>query len=189
MILIHIFVNVTKSVKSSDDLCRCGYFSSKSSSVCVSEMCCGCGRPAGSDSASRCGREGRRGGVLDTAAENRLRGALSEEPQRPHATGAQQTGENIQVNVLSLEISGKTLSSTPLHAMVAALSAFKHPVCLHFQIAFPLLGSWCWLIHCYTVCFFYRHQQLTKLLSRYINEPIHHKPRESHGKYQLCSLL
>ncbi len=31
--------------------------------------------------------------------------------------------------------------------------------------------------------FFSRHQQLTKLLSRYINEPIHHKPRESHGKY------
>uniref|UniRef100_A0A3Q0T0V3 Palmitoyltransferase n=1 Tax=Amphilophus citrinellus TaxID=61819 RepID=A0A3Q0T0V3_AMPCI len=27
------------------------------------------------------------------------------------------------------------------------------------------------------------HQQLTKLLSRYINEPIHHKPRESHLYY------
>ncbi|XP_067377304.1 uncharacterized protein si:ch211-223a10.1 isoform X2 [Channa argus] len=26
----------------------------------------------------------------------------------------------------------------------------------------------------------FRHQQLTKLLSRYINEPIHHMPRESH---------
>ncbi|XP_044229524.1 putative ZDHHC-type palmitoyltransferase 6 isoform X1 [Thunnus albacares] len=29
----------------------------------------------------------------------------------------------------------------------------------------------------------FRHQQLTKLLSRYINEPIHHKPRESHVLY------
>lgn len=36
------------------------------------------------------------------------------------------------------------------------------------------------LLHC---VFFSRHQQLTKLLSRYINEPIHHIPRESHGKY------
>lgn len=36
------------------------------------------------------------------------------------------------------------------------------------------------LLYC---VFFSRHQQLTKLLSRYINEPIHHKPRESHGKY------
>lgn len=38
------------------------------------------------------------------------------------------------------------------------------------------------LLYC---VFFYRHQQLTKLLSRYSNEPIHHKPRESHGKYKL----
>ncbi|KAM9364700.1 uncharacterized protein KZ484_010869 [Pholidichthys leucotaenia] len=29
----------------------------------------------------------------------------------------------------------------------------------------------------------FRHQQLAKLLSRYINEPIHHKPRESHVLY------
>ncbi|KAM6916613.1 uncharacterized protein FYW49_009613 [Xenentodon cancila] len=29
----------------------------------------------------------------------------------------------------------------------------------------------------------FRHQQLTKLLSRYINEPIHHKPGESHVLY------
>ncbi|KAM7408784.1 hypothetical protein PAMA_002488 [Pampus argenteus] len=29
----------------------------------------------------------------------------------------------------------------------------------------------------------FRHQQLTKLLSRYINEPLHHKPRESHVLY------
>ncbi|XP_056147997.1 palmitoyltransferase ZDHHC17 [Lampris incognitus] len=29
----------------------------------------------------------------------------------------------------------------------------------------------------------FRHQQLTKLLSRYINEPIHHKPKESHVLY------
>ncbi|XP_028982976.1 putative ZDHHC-type palmitoyltransferase 6 [Betta splendens] len=29
----------------------------------------------------------------------------------------------------------------------------------------------------------FRHQQLTKLLSRYINEPIHHMPRESHVLY------
>lgn len=36
------------------------------------------------------------------------------------------------------------------------------------------------LLYC---VFFSRHQQLTKLLSRYINEPVHHKPRESHGKY------
>lgn len=36
------------------------------------------------------------------------------------------------------------------------------------------------LLHC---VFFSRHQHLTKLLSRYINEPIHHMPRESHGKY------
>lgn len=40
------------------------------------------------------------------------------------------------------------------------------------------------LIHLLLCCvFFSRHQQLTKLLSRYINEPIHHKPRESHGEY------
>uniref|UniRef100_A0A1A7WRM9 Palmitoyltransferase n=1 Tax=Iconisemion striatum TaxID=60296 RepID=A0A1A7WRM9_9TELE len=29
----------------------------------------------------------------------------------------------------------------------------------------------------------FRHQQLTKLLSRYINEPKHHKPRETHVLY------
>ncbi|XP_031735044.1 putative ZDHHC-type palmitoyltransferase 6 [Anarrhichthys ocellatus] len=29
----------------------------------------------------------------------------------------------------------------------------------------------------------FRHQQLTKLLSRYIHEPLHHKPRESHVLY------
>ncbi|KAJ3610111.1 hypothetical protein NHX12_022205 [Muraenolepis orangiensis] len=29
----------------------------------------------------------------------------------------------------------------------------------------------------------FRHQQLTKLLSRYINEPIHHMPKESHVLY------
>ncbi|KAM4598902.1 uncharacterized protein V3H82_012954 [Fundulus diaphanus] len=29
----------------------------------------------------------------------------------------------------------------------------------------------------------FRHQQLAKLLKRYINEPIHYKPRESHGLY------
>lgn len=35
----------------------------------------------------------------------------------------------------------------------------------------------------FVFCFFFRHQQLTKLLRRYINEPFHHKPTESHGKY------
>lgn len=34
----------------------------------------------------------------------------------------------------------------------------------------------------YCVLFFSRHQQLTKLLSRYINDPLYHKPRESNGK-------
>ncbi|KAM3863325.1 LOW QUALITY PROTEIN: uncharacterized protein ACN63O_013264 [Diretmus argenteus] len=29
----------------------------------------------------------------------------------------------------------------------------------------------------------FRHQQLTKLLSRYIHEPLHHKPKESHVLY------
>lgn len=36
-----------------------------------------------------------------------------------------------------------------------------------------------WLYYVFST----RHQQLTKLLSRHINEPIHQKPRESHGKY------
>lgn len=36
------------------------------------------------------------------------------------------------------------------------------------------------LLYC---VFFSRHQQLTKLLSRYIHDPLHHKPSESHGKY------
>lgn len=44
------------------------------------------------------------------------------------------------------------------------------------------------LLHC-VFYFFSRHQQLTKLLSRYINEPIHHKPRESHGKYYSIVLI
>lgn len=36
------------------------------------------------------------------------------------------------------------------------------------------------LLYC---VFFSRHQQLTKLLSRHIHDPLHHKPSESHGKY------
>ncbi|KAG8000089.1 putative protein S-acyltransferase 23, partial [Nibea albiflora] len=35
----------------------------------------------------------------------------------------------------------------------------------------------------------FRHQQLTKLLSRYSNEPIHHKPRESHVLGLFCKVL
>lgn len=63
------------------------------------EMCCRCNRPAGGDGASRGCREGLRGGVLDAAAENRVQDAPWEDPQRPHAPGALQTGENIQVNL------------------------------------------------------------------------------------------
>lgn len=40
-----------------------------------SEMFCGRNRPAGGDGASRGGREGRCGGVLDAAAENRVQDA------------------------------------------------------------------------------------------------------------------
>lgn len=59
----------------------------------------GCNRPAGGDRASRGCREGLCGGVLDAAAENWVQDAPREDPQRPHAPGAVQTGENIQVNV------------------------------------------------------------------------------------------
>lgn len=37
--------------------------------------------------------------------------------------------------------------------------------------------------------FFSRHQQLTKLLNRYINEPLHHNPRESNGEYYSLVLI
>lgn len=70
-----------------------------STSLSSSEMCCGCNRPAGGDSASRGCREGLRGGVLDAAAENWVQDAPREDPQRPHAPGALQTGKNIQVNL------------------------------------------------------------------------------------------
>lgn len=42
------------------------------------------------------------------------------------------------------------------------------------------------LLHC---VFFSRHQQLTKLLSRYIKEPLYHMPRESHGKYDCVTFI
>lgn len=95
--------------------------------VCVSEMCCGCSRPAGSDSASCCSREGRGGGVLDAAAENKVQDAPWEEPQRPHATGPLQTGENIQVNAV--------ISKTQ-PGMLTSLRTFKYLVCLHFSVSF-----------------------------------------------------
>lgn len=65
----------------------------------LSEMFCGRNRPAGGDGASRGGREGRSGSVLDVAAENWVQDAPWEDPQRPQAPGALQTGENIQVNL------------------------------------------------------------------------------------------
>lgn len=90
----------------------------------VTEMCCGRSWPAGSDSASRRSREGWSGGVLDAAAEDRMQDAPSEEPQRPHAAGSVQTGENIQVNLLFSEILiKKTLRSKPL--------CFNTPPCLY----------------------------------------------------------
>ncbi len=40
------------------------------------------------------------------------------------------------MNLLSPEISGKTLISRLLHGIVTPLSTLKYPVCSHFQITF-----------------------------------------------------
>lgn len=91
----------------------------------LSEMFCGRRWPAGGDSASRGGREGRSGSVLDAAAENWVQDAPWEEPQWAHTTGAQQTGESVQVNLHFLE------------------NCHHTPLCSRPWIAFFLLGSWC----------------------------------------------
>ena len=151
---------------------------------CVPEMFCGCGWPAGSDSASRCSREGWSGSVLDAAAENRLQDAPSEEPLRPHTTGSVQTGENIQVNLLLVEISVKRNNidsqdtacdcNTQYLENIQYVCVSRWPVSLGIRM---LINT---KLHSF---FFSRHQQLTKLLRLHMNEPIHHKPKESIGKY------
>lgn len=58
------------------------------------------------------------------------------------------------------------------------------PLCVHTsRLLFFSLGILMQInLLLYYVIFFSRHQQLTKLLSRYINEPLYLKPQESNGK-------
>lgn len=88
--------------------------------------------------------------MLDTAAENRVQDAPSEESQRPHTAGSQQTGQNIQVNLLSLEICGKTQTSKALHLIVPSVGTFKIPTHL-FLIGF---FSWGYDADYYSAVFF-----------------------------------
>lgn len=170
--VVHYFSSAAFPVKQ-----RCNYLTSKTS-LFLPEMFCGCNRPAGGDGASRGCRERLRRGVLDAAAENRVQDASREDPQRPHTPGAVQTGENIQVYLQGCFFFFFLIPAKKKRTRK------KPDYCYTQSIYSPSLGTLMQMnLLLYCVFFFFsRHQQLTKLLSRYINDPLYHKPRESNGK-------
>lgn len=107
-------------------------------------MCCTCSWPAGGNSASHRSRERWSGGVLDSAAEGRLQDASSEELQRPHSTGSQPTGKNVQVNLLPSTVFGETMTYGML-CQKHPFSVFKTSHMLEFSIIKDALGFWWWL--------------------------------------------